>query len=242
MPWLDGLFDSRLSAVVLSGKSPRAARSGPGPFGLHLWWNGSFPCPGSLLFFQAFQQYLRRRRQRPPIVVRDFDPSVVAPASVSPAWVDLLGRPASPPRWDRLPSPAEVLAGSAAPDFGGLRMRDPNAFRCGNLHYFASDWDALMGDVEGYGVVRPWIHRGVHIPDFFQHYKGVFNGRNFDSDVPPPMYFQNDGQRCRDFEEFVTKTILQRLKEGSIKWLGRVGVDPPPVWLTPCLWSLRSQG
>merc|ERR1711946_84814 len=42
------------------------------------------------------------------------------------------------------------------------------------------------------------------------------------------MYFQNDRERCLEFEGFVTKTILQRLKEGSMKWLGRVGIDPPP--------------
>ena len=28
--------------------------------------------------------------------------------------------------------------------------------------------------------------------------------------------------------DFIGKTILTRLAEGSIKWLGRVGVDPPP--------------
>ena len=41
------------------------------------------------------------------------------------------------------------------------------------------------------------------------------------------MYFQNDTV-VRNFQDFVGKTILTRLAEGSIKWLGRVGVDPPP--------------
>ena len=48
------------------------------------------------------------------------------------------------------------------------------------------------------------------------------------SAIPPPMYFQNDRERCFEFKDFVTQTILQRLYEGSMKWLGRVGVDPPP--------------
>ena len=85
-----------------------------------------------------------------------------------------------------------------------------------------------MTGVKGFDTVRPWIHGGVHVPSFFQHYEGEFNGRRLDSDVPPCMYFQNDTTRCLEFKDFVTTTILQRLSEGSIKWLGRVGVDPPP--------------
>ena len=127
-----------------------------------------------------------------------------------------------------LPSPADVLSGAARPDFSGLRLRDPKSFRCGNLHYHADQWDAIMTGIRGYDTVKPWIHGGVHIPAFFRHYKGEFNGRHFDSAEPPCMYFQNDNVRCLEFKDFVSKTILQRLEEGSIKWLGRVGIDPPP--------------
>ena len=139
-----------------------------------------------------------------------------------------MGEKASPPLLADLPSPADVLSGAARPDFSGLRLRDPKSFRCGNLHYHADQWDAIMTGIKGYDTVKPWIHGGVHIPSFFRHYKGEFNGRHFDSAEPPCMYFQNDNIRCLEFKDFVSKTILQRLKEGSIKWLGRVGVDPPP--------------
>ena len=171
---------------------------------------------------------MRLRSSRPAIVVEDFDPESVPPAAVSPSWVDALGVKAPPPDFRRLPSPSAVLSGASKPDFVNIRLRDPDSFRCGNLHHNAHNWDLLMSGVKGYDVVRPWVHEGVHIPSFFQHYKGVFNGRVFDSSVPPCMYFQNDTTRCNEFKDFVTKTILQRLKEGSIKWLGRVGVDPPP--------------
>ena len=120
-----------------------------------------------------------------------------------------------------------MLSGAARPDFNGLRLRDPESFRCGNLHYHADQWDEIMAGVRGYETVKPWIRNGVHIPSFFRHYKGEFNGRHFDSVEPPCMYFQNDNIRCLEFKDFVSKTILQRLREGSIKWLGRVGVDPP---------------
>ena len=161
-------------------------------------------------------------------MVDGFDPSSVVPPPFSPSWVDLLGARASPPPLNLLPSPADVLSGAASPRFEHLRLRDPGNFRCGGLHRFPHHWDTFMTGVRGYETVRPWVHGGVHIPSFFQHYKGVFNGRSFDSPVPPPMYFQNDRERCLEFKDFITQTILQRLFEGSIKWLGRVGVDPPP--------------
>ena len=186
----------------------------------------SFPSP--LIFAQDFSSYMRIRAWRKPIIVDGFDPASVNPPPHTPSWVDLLGAPAPRPSFDLLPDPDDVLSGAAAPRFDLLRLRDSDNFRCGNLHHFAGAWDSLMTGVPGYDVVRPWIHGGVHVPSFFQHYSGEFNGRKFDSDVPPPMYFQNDRERCLEFEGFVTKTILQRLKEGSMKWLGRVGIDPPP--------------
>ena len=84
-----------------------------------------------------------------------------------------------------------------------------------------------MGGIPGYPRIRPWLKRGVHIPDFFQHYSGVFNGRVFDSIIPPPMYFQN-APICREYKDFISQTILKRLEEGSMVCLGKVGESPPP--------------
>ena len=181
-----------------------------------------------LLLPQAFRVYLRRRGRLSPFRLDWFKPESVVVDTSIPTWVDVFGDAAGPPPLSRLPLPADVLSGAVPPDFGGLRMRDPAAFRCGSLHQFAHQWDSFMVGIRGYDVVRPWIHRGVHLPDFFQHYKGEFKGRDFDSAVPPPMYFQNDNDRIADFTDFVGQTILTRLREGSIKYLGRVGVDPPP--------------
>ena len=170
---------------------------------------------------------MKLRARRGPILIDGFDPASVSPPAFTPRWVDVLGRCAPPPLLNALPSPADVLSGAAPPRFDLLRLRDPKHFRCGNLHHFAHQWDSLMHDIPGYDVVRPWIHGRVHVPSFFQHFKGEFNGRIFDSAIPPPMYFQNDRERCLEFKDFITETILQRLCEGSMKWLGRVGIDPP---------------
>ena len=170
---------------------------------------------------------MRRRAARPPLIIEGFDPMSVAVDTSPCTWVDLEGNPASPPPLNRLPSPIDVLSGRSTPSFDGLRLRNPDTFRCGSLHQFAHTWDSYMTGIKGYDEVRPWIHNGIHIPNFFQHYKGTFNGRTFDSDVPPPMFFQNDSV-CHEFKDFISTTILKRLAEGSMKCLGRVGVDPPP--------------
>lgn len=168
------------------------------------------------------------RARRPAIALDWFHPESIRVDDSPSTWVDLFGDPSSPPSLDQLPSPSDVLSGSVPPDFAGLRLRNPKTFRCGSLHKYALQWDSLMTGVKGYDVVRPWIHRGVHIPDFFQHYKGEYKGRSFDSAIPPPMFFQNDDDKLQDFLPFVGNTILTRLAEGSIKYLGKVGVDPPP--------------
>ena len=152
---------------------------------------------------QAFRVYMRRRGSRSPFRLDWFKPEDVVVDVSAPSWVDVMGNAASPPPWDGLPLPSDVLSGAARPDFNGLRLRDPKTFRCGNLHKFAHQWDSYMTGIEGYVVVKPWIHNGVHIPDFFERYTGVYKGRNFDSVVPPPMYFQNDNVRCSEFVDFI---------------------------------------
>ena len=110
---------------------------------------------------------MRRRGRLSPFQLDWFKPEGVVVDTSTPKWVDVLGVAASPPLLGRLPLPKDVLSGSVPPDFGGLRLRDPATFRCGHLHQFAHQWDSFMVGVWGYDVVRPWIHRGVHLPDFF---------------------------------------------------------------------------
>ena len=172
---------------------------------------------------------MRIRASRPPLPPREFDPLVAMGKSKSDssAWVDLQGNPAAPPDFSSLPTPDDVLSGRCQPDFSGLRLRSQDDFVCGYLHRFVGVWDQYMKDIPGYDVVRPWLKDGVHVPSFFQHYTGLFNGRFFDSVIPPPMYFQN-APICWDYDDFISTTIIKRLEEGSMLCLGRVGEVPPP--------------
>jgi hypothetical protein len=173
---------------------------------------------------------LRIRESKPQVSCPGFDPVAAAARHRSgpmERWVDIDGVPALPPDFASLPTPAEVLSGAKAPDFGGLRLRDHTNFVSGLLPSYYETWRLVVGDLPEFGVVQSWLRGGVHIPSFFKHFKGVHNGRSFDSVIPPPMYFQND-TKCFDWVEFICKTILKRVEEGSMILLGKLGRGPLP--------------
>ena len=126
-----------------------------------------------------------------------------------------------------LPHPDEVLSGKCLLSLDLLRLRCPDSFVCGSLQSNYAVWSEYMTGVPGFEVVRPWLRDGVHIPSFFQPYKGVFNGRVFDSATPPPQFYQN-APVCDEFEGFVSDEILKRLAEGSVMHLGELGAVSPP--------------
>jgi hypothetical protein len=177
-------------------------------------------------------RYLRIRDSKPRVLCPGFDP-VAAAARRRPKpverWVNLSGAAASPPDFSSLPTPKEVLSGAAAPNFDRLRLRDSNNFISGLLPSFYDTWRSVVGDLPEFRVVQSWLRGGVHIPSFFEHFKGVHNGRSFDSVIPPPMYYQND-TKCYDWVDFISETILKRVEEGSMVLLGQLGrVTPPRV-------------
>ena len=143
------------------------------------------------------------------------------------SWVGMSGKPAGAPDGSA-PDPVDVLAGIRQPDFDALRFRDPTVFVAGSLNYNAEAWQDVLAECHGAGqFVRGWLKHGVDFFDFFQHYRGEYRGRSFDSDIPPPMYFPN-APNCRQFVSFINETITKRLIEGSVELLGRVDQVPPP--------------
>ena len=71
---------------------------------------------------------MRRRGSCSPFQLDWFKPEQVVVDVSASAWVNLLGNLASPPSYDQLPSPSDVLGGSVGPDFDGLRLRCPGLF------------------------------------------------------------------------------------------------------------------
>ena len=72
----------------------------------------------------------------------------------------------------------------------------------------------------------------MNINKYIVHYAGDFWGQTYDDDFPPPRLF-NNSTRCRNFVDFITETITERLKNGSISCLGKVGTVSPPHIVAP---------
>ena len=80
--------------------------------------------------------------------------------------------------------------------------------------------------------VLGWIKDGVDVHPMFRHFKGNFKGHSYDSDLPPPIFFQN-AVNCKEFGKFISDTLMDRIANGSITVLGRVGECDPPFLVLP---------
>ena len=75
-----------------------------------------------------------------------------------------------------------------------LPFLDPNAFLPGQIYLHARDWEHIVARApydEAYEVLN-WVKNKVSVHKSFRHFSGSFKGRHFDSDIPPPMVFDNN--------------------------------------------------
>ena len=78
----------------------------------------------------------------------------------------------------------------------------------------------------------PIISHGVVISDYFQPFQGTFLQQFYDSNFPPRKIFPNS-KSCALFEGFITDTIMERVRNGSLTVIGRVGEVEPPHLVLP---------
>lgn len=64
------------------------------------------------------------------------------------------------------------------------------------------------------------------------HFKGDFWGHHYDDKFPPSRTF-NNSNKCKKFSTFITETVVDRLRNGSIECLGKVGLAKPPHIVAP---------
>ena len=72
-----------------------------------------------------------------------------------------------------------------------------------------------------------WIEKKVCVCDFVQPFKRRFGGYIYDSSFPVPRLFHNHNT-SEPFEEFISKTIMDRIAVGAVGVHGRVGQCAPP--------------
>ena len=78
----------------------------------------------------------------------------------------------------------------------------------------------------------PIISHGVVISDYFQPFQGTFLQQFYDSNFPPRKIFPNS-KSCASFEGFITDTIMERVRNGSLTVIGRAGEVEPPHLVLP---------
>ena len=76
------------------------------------------------------------------------------------------------------------------------------------------------------------IRNGVDVFDFFTPFNGTFQGKTYYSNLPPRMCFPVS-VACHPFKDFITATIKDRICNGSINVVGRVGEVEPPHLAMP---------
>ena len=67
---------------------------------------------------------------------------------------------------------------------------------------------------------------------FLTPFKGDFKGQHYNSKLPPFVEFSNN-RLCETFDQFITETILERLRNGSISIWGKCGHCTPPHIVIP---------
>lgn len=83
-------------------------------------------------------------------------------------------------------------------------------------------------------MIGNWIKSKVDVGEFFQHFKGNFKGYAYDSNTPVTRHFVNSAV-CKKFTDFIKSEISERLKNGSIRLLGRLGECEMPRVIMPLL-------
>ena len=77
-----------------------------------------------------------------------------------------------------------------------------------------------------------WIKNGIDVHNFMTPFHGKFEGIKYSSNTPPAKLFQN-ANNTKNFEQFISHTIIERLRSGAIRLWGEVSVVDPPHLVSP---------
>ena len=108
------------------------------------------------------------------------------------------------------------------------------SFVAGQLHRSLGNYDRVLTESQPTkrSEVWNWIENKVSIFPYFSHFKGSYEGTNYDSDCPPSKIFQNNVS-CKPFATFIRETLLARLHTGAIPLAGKVRQATPSFLVLP---------
>ena len=113
-----------------------------------------------------------------------------------------------------------------------LSLRDPDSFRAGEFHAYQELWNKISAGYVKEVEVNEWTSKGIDITAFCRPFKGVFKGVEYECPTPPRKTFKNHPS-CKQFRNFISETLSQRLKTGAVVVWGKVGEVQPPHLVLP---------
>lgn len=72
----------------------------------------------------------------------------------------------------------------------------------------------------------------MDVNSFFQHFRGNFKGKRYNSSTPASRVFKN-ANSCKGFSGFISKETDERIRNGSLRVWGKVGECEPPLIIMP---------
>ena len=141
-------------------------------------------------------------------------------------------RPSSLPTYDPFKLVEYLSTGNCKARPDDVIIRDSEYFVAGELHYHYKTWEHILRGFHKRDEILRYIREGVSVHDFFQHFKGDFRGKTYDSDLPPKSFFPNN-RICDKFADFISETIIERVENGSLSIWGREGECEPPHLVLP---------
>lgn len=128
-----------------------------------------------------------------------------------------------------VPSLDKVASSSVCANPKMLSFRDPASFTAGNLTVCASSWKTVLKGNPKRNELWSYISEGVDVFQFFTPFNGRFQGKTYHGNTPPKAVFPNAAS-CKGFDSFITRTIKDRVRNGSLRIVGKVGIVNLPIW------------
>lgn len=149
-------------------------------------------------------------------------------------WCNFKGEPSCPTTTEPTPLNVieEVASGARKASLSDVHFRNPSCFVAGEIHRHFTIWEKVLEGFHKKEVILQYIANGVDVRSFFHHFKGDFKGKAYDSAIPPPSFFENN-KICNEFEQFISDTIEERVRNGSLSFWGKRGQCEPPHLVMP---------
>ena len=118
------------------------------------------------------------------------------------------------------------------PSIKQLKFQDPKQFVAGRLNENVHNWNFIFEQNSTSQEIRDWVGKGVDLRQYIRPFRGSFRGIEYNHDFPPQRIFNNSA-KCIPFTDFINNTIMERLCNGSIECVGKVGEVDPPYIVSP---------